>query len=681
MRFKWKVVLALLCAGLFPTLLLLKLGLESFANFSRAGAMDEIQTSMQLKGQAVQDYVDDIVNLAQSIADLPQTSLALQEMDIATDALGMDASIVPDMAALSARYAEQEKRTDGVSADAADRWLGALDPLAIKLQHLYVSGNPKEIGEKLELDDAGDGSAYSRIHAELHPVFRDLLRRYGFYDLFLIEPHQGRIIYSVFKEVDYGTSLKDGPFATTTFGQTVRDMIEAKGTTPYMFADFEAYEPSYNDEAFFLSVPVMRDGQLLGILAVQLPIDFSTSLLKAGEFERQTLETVLIGPDDRLRSIPRMFEGWDMDTPMSDPAIIQAQQGQSGVTEMLSPRGEPVFAAYRPLAVSGLNWVILSQVATEEVLAASQKMKAQALWIGGMLLGGTALAGLVLSFWLLRPIRRLGTDFQVRTEGVIESLRSAAQQARGAAETMASTVEQTSRQTAYVKAGSEQTAADVVSVAAAVEQLSSSISEVVSGIQQTNSLAGGAVERAEKAAMHLAELEQVAGRIKGIMTLIRDVANRTNLLALNAAVEASHAGAAGRGFAVVASEIRNLAARTTESVEQIGDEVKSVMSAVNWAAETTRSIASSITQVNDQSRGMASAATQQGDVTHEIAERMSRTAGRVSQSTESLQEVLIATENANRAAEDVLGGVELVQRAADTMDAALAQFASRVRTI
>ncbi len=681
MRFKWKVVLALLCAGLIPTLVLLKLELERFATFSHEGAMNEIQTSMQLKGQAVQDYVDDIVNLAQSISDLPQTSMALHDMDIAADALGMETSIVPDMAALSARYAEQEKRTVGVPAGAADRWVKGLDPMAIKLQHLYVSGNPKEIGQKLELDDAGDGSAYSKIHAELHPVFRDLLRRYGFYDLFLIEPHQGRIIYSVFKEVDYGTSLKDGPFAETTFGRTVRDMIEANGATPYMFADFEAYEPSYNDEAFFLSVPVMRDGQLLGVLAIQLPIDFSTSLLKAGEFERQTLETVLIGPDDRLRSIPRMSEGWDRDVPVSDPAITLAQQGQSGVTEMRSPRGEPVFAAYRPLAVPGLNWVILSQVAVDEVLAASQEVEAQALWIGGMVLAGTALAGLVLSFWLLRPIRRLGTDFQDRTSGVIESLRSAALQARGAAETMAATVEQTSRQTAFVKEGSEQTAADVVSVAAAVEQLSSSISEVVSGIQQTNSLAGGASERAEKAAMHLAELEKVAGRITGIMTLISDVAHRTNLLALNAAVEASHAGTAGRGFAVVASEIRKLAARTTESVEEISGEVRSVMSAVNWATETTRSIASSIAQVNDQSRGMATAATQQGDVTHDIAERMSRTAGRVSRSTESLEEVLSATQNANRAAGDVLGGVELVQRAADTMDAALSEFASRVRTI
>ena len=106
MRFKWKVALALLFAGLVPTVVLLKLELDRFAAFSHDAAMTEIQTSMQLKGQAVQAYVDDVVNLAHSIADLPPTASALQDMVLAADALAADSVVVPDMAALTARYAE-----------------------------------------------------------------------------------------------------------------------------------------------------------------------------------------------------------------------------------------------------------------------------------------------------------------------------------------------------------------------------------------------------------------------------------------------------------------------------------------------------------------------------------------------------------------------------------------------
>jgi methyl-accepting chemotaxis protein len=316
-----------------------------------------------------------------------------------------------------------------------------------------------------------------------------------------------------------------------------------------------------------------------------------------------------------------------------------------------------------------------------EVMAVSVAAKEEALVTALVVAGAVIFVGLILSFWLLRPIQRLGTEFQSRTTEVIDTLRTAAMQARGAAETMAATAEETSRQTSHVKKGSELTAADVSGVAAAVEQLSSSINEVVSGIQETNTLAGDAALRAADAAKLLAELEQVAGRITGIVTLINDVANQTNLLALNAAVEASHAGAAGRGFAVVASEIRKLAARTTDSTDQIAGEVRSVLSAVKRNSEAMRVIAASISKVNDQARGIATSATQQGEVTHDIAERMSRTAGRVSQSNESLTEVRAASENANRAAGDVLGGVVSVEKAAEAMDAALAQFLRRVQTI
>jgi methyl-accepting chemotaxis protein len=141
------------------------------------------------------------------------------------------------------------------------------------------------------------------------------------------------------------------------------------------------------------------------------------------------------------------------------------------------------------------------------------------------------------------------------------------------------------------------------------------------------------------------QLEQRTRDIGGIASLIKEIAEQTNLLALNAAIEAARAGEAGRGFAVVADEVRKLSERTRGATADIGRMLDGVQS---QAEHAVRTVESGMSEMEEGLRLAIEAASDRGEI-DEVVERLFVTVGQIASSTHAYGDRVGAISDSARA--------------------------------
>ena len=290
------------------------------------------------------------------------------------------------------------------------------DPRAT-LQAAYIDANPHPVGEKHLLDRAPEPTTYNRAHGRYHDSFRALQQGRGYYDVFLLDP-EGRLIYSVFKEPDYATDFRSGPYADSGLGAVFRGALEA-APGEVVYDDFRPYAPSADAPAAFIGTQVTdAAGELLGVLAFQMPIDRLAAIVDDPTGLGQSGEIVVLGSDRTARSASRHGEFGLLDTLPALGQYSAAFAAPAGpIREAVGPSGAPVIAYATMIDVIGTPWGVVGEIDLAEVMAPVRR--AGLLQVGLAVLCAVVLSGLgvLVARTLSRPIAQGAQEMQRVADG------------------------------------------------------------------------------------------------------------------------------------------------------------------------------------------------------------------------------------------------------------------------
>ncbi len=707
LNLKLKLLIAFLCVGIIPFAIMAIVALNKAESALSTQAFAQMQSMRDVKKGQVLHYLQTIKDQVLTYSENRMIISAMDEFSRAfksiTDENELSDQEIANLRKKLATYyhkdfsAAYQDQNNGQSPNVSDM-VGKLDSRAVALQYSYIKANTHPLGAKDNLDRASDGSRYSQIHQQYHPIIRSYLKKFGYYDIFLVDSESGKIVYSVFKELDFATSLKVGPYADTNFAEAFKRANAALSADAVVFTDFKQYFPSYEAPAGFVASPIFHEGRKIGVLIFQFPIDNLNRIMAERAGMGESGETYLVGHDLLMRSdsfldpdnhsVAASFRYPDkgkVDTDATQAAFMDKTEERI-ITDY---NGNPVLSAYTPLNFEGLRWALLAEIDEVEAFAAVKALRWVALIVAGVGIAGIVVVALLITRAIVRPVQgvvanltdlaegegdlttrlpvttkdeigdlaqrfnefmdKLHVMIQDITKGVdtlsssstelsaiSQQMSASAEQTSGKSDTVATAAEEMSTNMNSVSAAMEQSSTNTGMVASAAEEMTATIGEIAKNAENARAISDQAVSQTKDAGEQMAALGKAAQAIGKVTETITEISEQTNLLALNATIEAARAGEAGKGFAVVANEIKELARQTAEATLDIKQQIDGIQHSTGGTVEAIDQIGKVIDNVNDIVATIATAVEEQSVSTKEIAENISQISNGIGEVNENV---------------------------------------------
>jgi methyl-accepting chemotaxis protein len=716
-------------------------------------AQDQLTSLREVRKQQVGDYVNGAVNTLQAFGATTTTLEAYKNFKQSFAMAASEAGKGDNMRILrddvkvfyEKQFAEEFARKNPTLPTGLDKLSDGLDDAQIALQHAFIVANPNKLGEKNKMADATEKSSYASQHSRFHPSFAAMQERLGLYDIFLIDTQTDKIIYTVFKELDFASSMNDGIAAKSGLAEVYQKAKAADKAGFVALSDYSRYLPSYDDQASFFAVPILENGRVIGVLAAQLPLDKVTNIMTANKkWADQGLgatgESYLVGRDLLMRTDSRFLiedkanfikENYGKISPalltfadkkntsigvvtVDTNASKEALSGKNGFGLISDYRGQPVFSAYGPLDILGVRFAIMAEQDEAEALASANALQRttilRTLVIALGILGLAALASYVFVRTITRPVNEL-SNLAIKVSEGDETIRSAVtsgDELQDLGETLNKMLDD--RQAVLKRAleeneGINNSAINLLqSVYALSEKDLTARAEVSSDIVGT--LASSVNQFADETAQTLAEVQEIAGKVRGAAEatqkqglLVQGAADRERALlasmgaTLGTATRqmtevaqlstASGAAAARTSDATKAAQaavegtmrgmdsLREVISETEKRFKRLGErsqEISSAVALVNTISERTHVLSLNASMqaatAGEAGRGFAVVAQE----VQRLSDSSRQATGEIAQLVSNIQaetnETLITM---NRLISDVVAQTELARRAGHEM--------------
>lgn len=434
-----KLLIMLLGVSIGSTIVVGLVGYDSGRDSLRAAAFDQLTNVREAKTLAIQTLFQSIENelVVDSVgATANQASVEFAE---AFDELNTQKVDPAQTDTVDAYYADtfvpayEERTGESASPD-------AFEPTTTAQTHLqnYYTVPPADFDAAALVDDAGDGSAWSAVNAKYNPYFREVATRNSYEDALILDT-RGNVVYSVYKGVDLGTNVLTGPYKGSILSTAYTNALNSNVVDYTEITDFDRYQPSLNVPTAWGVSPIGQNGKITGVLAVQLPTSAINDVMTgdkgwAGDGLGETGESYLVGPDKTMRSVSRLLlddpeeftsrsisggtspataqrmvdVGGTVELQKVDTVPVQlALTGQTGTVIAQSYLAREALAAYAPLDINGVQWVIVASMTSAEAFAPVADFTRNLIFAILGLIVVVSVLSLLLAQVFARPVRKL----------------------------------------------------------------------------------------------------------------------------------------------------------------------------------------------------------------------------------------------------------------------------------